>query len=311
MDLFKKKFGPVFLKEKSESSLFIEKMNVLLEKASGDLKKEIEKNIKLASYGEIGEKTIAFELKNSGIDMYILHDIFLEFGEMSAQIDYMIFTRRRVYIIECKNLIGDITIDNDGNFVRKYELFGRQVREGIYSPITQNERHMEVIKQVRATTKNNVISRTMFESNFENVYRPIVVLANPKTILNDRYAKKEVKQKIYRAYQLIRVIKELDGEVKGDMYSEKEIRELAEFFLRASVNNKSDYSKKYEEMLDKCRNEQSTTRIDEDASQKKKCPRCGADLVIRTAKKGSNAGGKFWGCSSFPKCRYIENISTD
>lgn len=311
MDLFKKKFGPVFLKENSESSLFIEKMNVLLEKASGDLKKEIEKNIKLASYGEIGEKTIAFELKNSGIDMYILHDIFLELGEMSAQIDYMIFTRRRVYIIECKNLIGDITIDNDGNFVRKYELFGRQVREGIYSPITQNERHMEVIKQVRTTTKNNVISRTMFESNFENVYRPIVVLANPKTILNDRYAKKEVKQKIYRADQLIRVIKELDGEVKGDMYSEKEIRELAEFFLRASVNNKSDYSKKYEEMLDKCRNEQSTTRIDEDASQKKKCPRCGADLVIRTAKKGSNAGGKFWGCSSFPKCRYIENISTD
>lgn len=311
MDLFKKKFGPVFLKENSESSLFIEKMNVLLEKASGDLKKEIEKNIKLASYGEIGEKTIAFELKNSGIDMYILHDIFLELGEMSAQIDYMIFTRRRVYIIECKNLIGDITIDNDGNFVRKYELFGRQVREGIYSPITQNERHMEVIKQVRATTKNNIISRTMFESNFENVYRPIVVLANPKTILNDRYAKKEVKQKIYRADQLIRVIKELDGEVKGDMYSEKEIRELAEFFLRASVNNKSDYSKKYEEMLDKCRNEQSTTRIDEDASQKKKCPRCGADLVIRTAQKGSNAGGKFWGCSSFPKCRYIENISTD
>ena len=72
MGLFKKKIGPVFLKEDSESTLFIEKMNALLEKATGDLKKEIEKNIKLASYGEIGENTIAFELKNSGMDMFVL-----------------------------------------------------------------------------------------------------------------------------------------------------------------------------------------------------------------------------------------------
>ena len=33
------------------------------------------------------------------------------------------------------------------------------------------------------------------------------------------------------------------------------------------------------------------------------CPRCGAEMVLRTAKKGPNAGEKFWGCSAFPKCR--------
>ncbi len=38
------------------------------------------------------------------------------------------------------------------------------------------------------------------------------------------------------------------------------------------------------------------------------CPRCGNKLVIRTAKKGYNAGNQFYGCSTFPKCRYIENI---
>jgi restriction system protein len=37
------------------------------------------------------------------------------------------------------------------------------------------------------------------------------------------------------------------------------------------------------------------------------CPKCGSDLVERTAKKGVNAGNKFWGCSSFPKCRHITN----
>jgi len=33
------------------------------------------------------------------------------------------------------------------------------------------------------------------------------------------------------------------------------------------------------------------------------CPLCGAEMVLRTAKKGPKAGEKFWGCSAFPKCR--------
>ena len=38
------------------------------------------------------------------------------------------------------------------------------------------------------------------------------------------------------------------------------------------------------------------------------CPRCGSKLVLRTAKKGDNAGNQFYGCSTFPKCRYIKNL---
>lgn len=38
------------------------------------------------------------------------------------------------------------------------------------------------------------------------------------------------------------------------------------------------------------------------------CPRCNADMVLRTARKGPNAGGKFWGCSRFPACRAILNV---
>lgn len=38
------------------------------------------------------------------------------------------------------------------------------------------------------------------------------------------------------------------------------------------------------------------------------CPRCGSRLVIRTARRGRNIGNKFWGCSSYPKCRYIDDI---
>lgn len=33
------------------------------------------------------------------------------------------------------------------------------------------------------------------------------------------------------------------------------------------------------------------------------CPRCGSPMVRRQARRGTNAGGEFWGCGSFPRCR--------
>lgn len=300
MSLFDKRIGPVFLKENSDAADFIEKMTRLSKQSEGSVKKEIERQLKLASYGKMGEENISFELKNSGIDMYVLHDIYLEIGEQSAQIDYMVFTRKRIYVLECKNLIGDIEIDSKGNFIRKYELFGRYVKEGIYSPVTQNERHLEVIKQVRLAEKNNFLTRKMFEANFENTYKSLIVLANPKTVLNDRYAKKEIRQQVYRADQLVRVIKEMDREVKEFSYSDKDLLAIAQFFLNTSKPNKSEYTARYQEMVEKCKEKEPRENTE------KQCPRCGSKLVLRTAKKGENAGQQFWGCSGFPKCRYIE-----
>jgi len=37
----------------------------------------------------------------------------------------------------------------------------------------------------------------------------------------------------------------------------------------------------------------------------KSCPKCGSVMVLRTSKKGPQAGNQFWGCSAFPKCRAI------
>ncbi|TVR18354.1 MAG: DUF2726 domain-containing protein [Anaerolineaceae bacterium] len=33
------------------------------------------------------------------------------------------------------------------------------------------------------------------------------------------------------------------------------------------------------------------------------CPKCGNEMVVRTVKKGPNAGKKFWGCTSYPRCK--------
>jgi four helix bundle suffix protein len=40
-----------------------------------------------------------------------------------------------------------------------------------------------------------------------------------------------------------------------------------------------------------------------DRSEKKACPSCGKTMVLRTARKGPNAGSQFWGCSGYPECK--------
>lgn len=37
------------------------------------------------------------------------------------------------------------------------------------------------------------------------------------------------------------------------------------------------------------------------------CPRCGGSLVVRTARKGKHAGRRFWGCETFPECRFVQD----
>lgn len=49
---------------------------------------------------------------------------------------------------------------------------------------------------------------------------------------------------------------------------------------------------------------QSRNRLNENV-----CPQCGAAMLLRTAKKGTNAGEKFWGCSAYPKCHTTKPYS--
>jgi hypothetical protein len=37
---------------------------------------------------------------------------------------------------------------------------------------------------------------------------------------------------------------------------------------------------------------------------RKFCPKCEQQMILRTAARGSNSGQSFWGCSAFPRCRY-------
>ena len=53
---------------------------------------------------------------------------------------------------------------------------------------------------------------------------------------------------------------------------------------------------------------QRTYQSSPGASETPNCPKCGSAMVKRTAKKGSNAGNTFWGCTNYPQCRGIVSI---
>jgi restriction system protein len=38
------------------------------------------------------------------------------------------------------------------------------------------------------------------------------------------------------------------------------------------------------------------------------CPKCGATMALRTAKRGSHTGERFWGCEKFPECNGIRQL---
>jgi hypothetical protein len=52
---------------------------------------------------------------------------------------------------------------------------------------------------------------------------------------------------------------------------------------------------------------QLETRSDPAAARN--CPKCGSSMVLRTARRGASAGNQFWGCSAYPGCRMVQNVT--
>jgi predicted RNA-binding Zn-ribbon protein involved in translation (DUF1610 family) len=41
------------------------------------------------------------------------------------------------------------------------------------------------------------------------------------------------------------------------------------------------------------------------------CPKCGQQMVLRTAQRGSNAGKQFYGCPNYPRCKIVISLSNE
>lgn len=246
MGLWDKMREPVFLKESSDAQEQIQMLTGLAPYLTLEGQEILRQDVRFLEYGMQGERQIAYELKNSHMPMYILHDIYLEDGNLSAQIDYIVVTRKLCFIIECKNLYGNIEITPSGEFYRMMNIGGQRKMESIYSPITQNEHHLELLKKIRLDEKKNFLLRKMAEKQFDRCYQSVVVLANPKTMLYAQNGAPQVREKVIRADQLVSHIRrQYQASTEAEL-SDKKLKEWAESFLELHRERHKNYLYKYQ-----------------------------------------------------------------
>lgn len=244
MSFFERFSDTVFLKTDSEIEKEIMELKSIRDKVIDKEKNDLD--IKKLELGVYGENQIEYELKSSDIGMYVLHDITLEYEDLTAQIDYILCTPSGMYIVECKNLIGDITVDERGEFVREYIIHGKKFKEAIYSPFRQAQRHIELIKK-RWLSKTSKLEVLLREKCFDNWYKPLVVFANSKGILKvNKNCPKDIKNRIIRIDQLNDYLKREKEKLQWDeLYSRSLMLSNAESWLSLNVVRKRDYSNKY------------------------------------------------------------------
>ncbi len=109
----------------------------------------------------------------------------------------------------------------------------------------------------------------------------------------------------------VKVVRELYGIVAaesasgGIVISSGTFTQEAKDFARGKPIDLLDGS----ELLNLIAEVQKTPAIHINKTDDSICPICGSKMVLKTAKKGINAGEKFWGCSAFPKCRATKPYS--
>lgn len=232
--------GPVFIKPYSHTNKQISDLEILLKDCDDKSRKHIESDIKKLRYGQIGENNIYHELKNSFIPMICLYNLRIKYKNMTAQIDFIAITSKYIYVIECKNLVGDIVITKEGEFIRsKKNSYGKVVsQEGMYSPIAQNERHINVIKEI---LKNEL----HYKSKLDRI-ESLIVSANPKTIIDKKEAPKSIRDKIIRYDQIVdRINSKQENHKISWEFTEDDMREISECLINYNKEVKIDYKKKY------------------------------------------------------------------
>lgn len=236
---------PIVVKESNEATKQVQEMIRFRNELNTEGQELIDDEIKLIQAGVYGEDSILFELKNCHLPIMVMRDLNLMHKGLSAQIDVLILTPRGHLVIECKNLFGDIEVNSNGDFIRKFTYGKRSFKNGIYSPITQNRRHLDLLREIYIDQQENIIRRSMLDNEFWKMFTPFVVIANSQTVLNVKYAKKEVKEKIIRLDQLNNKIREIVFSNDKMGCTSNELTDLANHIMNYHRVKPYDFREKY------------------------------------------------------------------
>ncbi len=248
--------------------------------------------------GRRGEKLTVRWLKTLnffGRKGQILRNLYVpkDNGETS-EIDVIYICQKGIYVLESKNYSGWVFGDEKSAYWTV--MLPNKQKNRLYNPILQNQTH---IKWLRAYIGENI---------------PLFSII----VFSERCELKKVEATsvpVVKRDFLYGTIKRM-WDASPDVLSETEVIALFEKLKKltnaetatkeAHIRNiEEKYAKKEKPKEDK--NQEPIAELQPSAGEWI-CPRCGGQLILRTVKKGENAGKQFFGCGNFPKCRYTQEI---
>lgn len=277
-------------------------------------------------YGEYLTYKYLKQYENLGAEFLFNVYIPKKDGETS-EIDVLMLSPRGIFVFESKNYSGWIFgSETQRNWYQTLPRGrGRSRKESFYNPIMQNRSHIKHLKAFigerfpmrsiivfseRCTLKSitlnsddiKVIKRNEVSGTVNGIYNGTTEVALSAEEIDVLY------EKLYPLTQVSDSVKSQHIENINNKHMENtaDIAPDTEVISEIDEDLTNDFDTVGTEERDA---ESAGTDTDDTSSAEPlKCPRCGGELILRTASRGANAGRQFYGCSNFPKCRYVQSL---
>lgn len=279
----------------------------------------------ISDAGKYGEYLTYQQLKTYEADGgKFLFNCYLPKGDgTTTEIDVILIHSTGIFVIESKNYSGWIFGSEKAKTWTQTlrNGRGRAKKEHFYNPIMQNNTHIKHLKKIVGM---HVPVYSVIAFSERCVLKDVTVESADIKVVNRQHVGTAVK---YLGNQSIQALSKMDVERIYEMlypYTQTTEYEKLQHIMNVNtikrdgkivpITKQKDAEKATEaETVSVPKTETSASDQKEEESTKKQdskriCPRCSAELVLRTAKKGEHAGEQFYGCSRFPKCRYKESV---
>ena len=216
----------------------------------------------------------------------------------STEVDLILLHESGIYVFESKNYSGWIF----GTETQQYWTqslpgrYGQAHKVKFFNPILQNQAHLKWLGEYLGIDSHFFYSCIVFGD--ECTLKDITLTSGRHYVTNRSNLFAAISSHIQLS------ITKLSPEQIDSLY--------AKLFPLTQVDAEqiAQHIKEVKEIQHKQEVAAQARVASAQGSQDGICPLCGGRLVLRTATRGANAGNKFWGCSNFPKCRYIKTSSS-
>lgn len=230
--------------------------------------------------------------KLKGYKKYLFNCYLPKDNGETTEIDVILLHESGIYMFESKNYSGWIF----GTETQQYWTQtlpggrGRSHKEHFFNPIIQNKVHLKWLSKYLGKSLNQFYSYIIFSDRC--ILKKITLTSGQHHVIN--------------RYEILSAVND-NANLMGNKFTPDEIDTL---FAKLQPLAQVDEAKKLIHIEEvKKKKEAADAMSDNSQNNQTTCPRCGEKLVLRTAGDGINTGRKFWGCSNYPKCRYIKNIA--